>query len=340
MKKTFIFVLLLLSLFAYKVSAAPNTGNLPENGVKVNFNENGSVKSFEGEGWIIDEQSGSLTLTKDEVVVTLNEFVFKDGEELIGFSWTIEGAIAVLWVKHGQTTDVYGEGMDGEFTTNDNKGVSNAVFLIEIIDDEDEELDDEEEQDDEDEELDDEEEQDDEDEELDEEEQDDEDEVVDDEEEQDDEDEELDEEEQDDEDEELDEEEQDDEDEVVDDEEEQDDEEEDVDDEEEQDDENEELDEEEQDDEDEVVDEEEEQDEDDEVLGDEEEDQEDEDEELDEEEEQNDEDLGEEENVEEDEVLGEEESLPDTSDASRGLGLMMGLMGLLLLVVSKKKAVA
>jgi hypothetical protein len=45
------------------------------------------------------------------------------------------------------------------------KGVSNAVFLIEIIDDEDEELDDEEEQDDEDEELDDEEE-DDEDEEL------------------------------------------------------------------------------------------------------------------------------------------------------------------------------
>jgi hypothetical protein len=41
MKKTFIFVLLLLSLFANKVNAAPNTGDLPENGVKVNFNEDG-----------------------------------------------------------------------------------------------------------------------------------------------------------------------------------------------------------------------------------------------------------------------------------------------------------
>jgi hypothetical protein len=178
MKRTFIFVLLLLSLFAYKVNAAPNTGELPENGVKVNFNENGSVNSFEGEGWVLDEQSGSLTLTKGEVVVTLNEYVFKDGEELVGFSWTIEGATAVLWVKHGTTSEVYGEGTDGEFTTSDNKGVSNAVFLIEIVvDEEEEELDDEEEQDDEDEESDDEEEQDDEDEELDdEEEQDDEDE--------------------------------------------------------------------------------------------------------------------------------------------------------------------
>jgi hypothetical protein len=182
MKRTFIFVLLLLSLFAYKVNAAPNTGELPENGVKVNFNENGSVNSFEGEGWVLDEQSGSLTLTKGEVVVTLNEYVFKDGEELVGFSWMIEGATAVLWVKHGTTSDVYGEGTDGEFTTSDNKGVSNAVFLIEIVvDDEDEELDDEEEQDDEDDESDDEEEQDDEDEELDdEEEQDDEDEELDD----------------------------------------------------------------------------------------------------------------------------------------------------------------
>jgi hypothetical protein len=268
MKKTFIFVLLLLSLFANKVNAAPNTGELPENGVKVNFNENGSVKSFEGEGWVLDEQSLSLTLTKGDVVVTLNEYVFNDGEELVGFSWMIEGATAVLWVKHGTTSDVYGEGTDGEFTTSDNKGVSNAVFLIEILvdeeDDEDDESDDEEEQDDEDEELDDEEEQDDEGEELD------------------------DEEEQDDEDEESD-------------------------------------DEEEQDDEDEELDEEEEQDDEDEVLGDDEED--DEEENVDE---------------EEDEVLGEdeEESLPDTSDASKGFGLMVGLMGLLLLVVTKKKAVA
>jgi hypothetical protein len=93
-----------------------------------------------------------LTLTKGEVVVTLNEYVFKDGEELVGFSWMIEGATAVLWVKHGTTAEVYGEGTDGEFTTSDNKGVSNAVFLIEIVVDEedDEELDDEEEQDDED----------------------------------------------------------------------------------------------------------------------------------------------------------------------------------------------
>jgi hypothetical protein len=39
MKKTFVLALLLLSLFAYKVNAAPNSGSLPENGVKVNFNE-------------------------------------------------------------------------------------------------------------------------------------------------------------------------------------------------------------------------------------------------------------------------------------------------------------
>jgi hypothetical protein len=289
MKKTFVFVLLLLSLFAYKVNAAPNTGNLPENGVKVNFNANGTYSSVEGSGWAFNQSAGSLTLTKGEVVITLSEYVFKDGNEIIGFSWTIEGATAVLWVKHGRTSDVYGEGMEGEFTTSDRKGVSNAVFLIEIIDDEDEELDEEEEQDDEDEELDEEEDQDDEDEELDEEEeQDDEDEELDEEEEQDDEDEELDEEEQDDEDEELDEEE-------------------------------------EQDDEDEELDEEEEQDDNEEVLGEEEQD-------------EDDEVLGE--SDEDEEAAGDGEELPDTSDASKGLGYVLGLMGLFLLVVSKRKAVA
>jgi hypothetical protein len=351
MKRTFIFVLLLLSLFASKVNAAPNTGNLPENSVKVNFNANGTYSSVEGSGWAFNQSAGSLTLTKGKVVVTLSEYVFKDGNEIIGFSWTIEGATAVLWVKHGRTSEVYGEGMEGEFTTSDRKGVSNAVFLIEIIDDEDEELDDEEDQDDEDEELDDEEDQDDEDEELDEEEeQDDEDEELDEEEEQDDEDEELDEEEdQDDEDEELDEEEdQDDEDEELDEEEEQDDEEEELDDEEEQDDEDEELDEEEeQDDEDEDLDDEEDQDDEDEELDEEEQDDE---EEVLGDDEENEEEIDEEVEDEEEEVLGESdedeeaagdgEELPDTSDASKGLGYVLGLMGLFLLVVSKKKAVA
>jgi hypothetical protein len=62
----------------------------------------------------------------------------------------IEGATAVLWVKHGTSELEYGEGTSGEFTTSDNKGVSNAVFLIEIIVDEedDDELDDEEEEND------------------------------------------------------------------------------------------------------------------------------------------------------------------------------------------------
>jgi hypothetical protein len=133
MRKTFIFVVLLLSLFAYKVNAAPNTGTLPENGVKVNFNADGTYNSIEGDGWMVDQQSGSLTLTKGEVVITLNEYVFKDGEEIIGFTWMIEGATAVLWVKHGTTAEVYGEGTSGEFTTSDNKQISNAVFLIEII---------------------------------------------------------------------------------------------------------------------------------------------------------------------------------------------------------------
>jgi hypothetical protein len=71
MKRTFIFVLLLLSLFASKVNAAPNTGNLPENSVKVNFNANGTYNSIEGDGWMFDQQAGSLTLTKGEVVITL-----------------------------------------------------------------------------------------------------------------------------------------------------------------------------------------------------------------------------------------------------------------------------
>ena len=183
MKKTFIFVVLLLSLFAYKVSAAPNTGELPENGVKINFNENGTVNSVEGDGWVLDEQSESLTLTKGEVVITLMHFEFKDDAEIVGFHWMVEGATAVLWVKHGTTAEVYGEGTEGEFTTSDLKAISNAVFLIEIIvdeeeeDDDDEELDDDDEQDDE-EELDEEEEQDDEEEELDEEENDEDDEVL------------------------------------------------------------------------------------------------------------------------------------------------------------------
>jgi hypothetical protein len=348
MKKTFIFVLLLLSLFAYKVNAAPNTGNLPENGVKVNFNANGTYSSVEGSGWAFNQSAGSLTLTKGEVVVTLSEYVFKDGNEIIGFSWTIEGATAVLWVKHGRTSEVYGEGMEGEFTTSDRKGVSNAVFLIEIIDDEDEELDDEEDQDDEDEELDDEEDQDDEDEELDEEEQDDEDEELDDEEDQDDEDEELDDEEdQDDEDEELDEEEEqddeeeelddeeerDDEDEELDEEEEQDDEDEELDDEEDQDDEDEELDEEEQDDEEEVVDEEEEQDDEEEVLGDDEENEEEIDEEVEDEEEEV---LGE--SDEDEEAAGDGEELPDTSDASKRSWLCIRTDGIILVSRFQEKS--
>jgi hypothetical protein len=183
MKKTLIFVVLLLSLFAYKVSAAPNTGELPENGVKINFNENGTVNSVEGDGWVLDEQPEMLTLTKGEVVITLMHFEFKDDAEIIGFHWMVEGATAVLWVKHGTTAEVYGEGTEGEFTTNDLKAISNAVFLIEIIvdeeeeEDDDEELDDEEENDD-DEVLDEEEEEQDEEEEIDEEEENDEDDEV------------------------------------------------------------------------------------------------------------------------------------------------------------------
>jgi hypothetical protein len=286
MKKTLIFVLLLLSLFAYKVNAAPNNGALPENGVKVNFNEDGTYSSIEGSGWAFNQLSGSLTLTKGDVVITLNEYVFKNGEEIIGFSWMIEGATAVLWVKHGTSQIEYGNGTSGEFVTNNNKGVSNAVFLIEIVEDDEEETIDEEENDDEEEIVDEEEDNDDEEE------------IVDEEEDNDDEEEIVDEEE------------------VVDEEEDNDDEEEVVDEEDDN------------DDEEEIVNEEED---DDEVLGDDEEN-----------EEENVEEENEEENVdEEDEVLGEdEESLPDTSDASRGFGLMIGLLGLIMLVVSRKKAVA
>ncbi|MDP2814690.1 MAG: hypothetical protein Q8N92_09625, partial [Erysipelotrichaceae bacterium] len=137
MKKTFVFVVLLLSLFAYKVNATPNTGPVPEDGVKVNFNANGTYMSIEGDGWMVNESDGSMTLTKGEVVITLNEYVFKDGNEIIGFSWMIEGGTAVLWVKHGTTEEVYGDGTSGVFVTSDSKGISNVVFIIEVIVDED-----------------------------------------------------------------------------------------------------------------------------------------------------------------------------------------------------------
>ncbi|MDP3306013.1 MAG: hypothetical protein Q8S15_08065 [Erysipelotrichaceae bacterium] len=229
MKKTFVFVVLLLSLFAYKVNATPNTGPVPEDGVKVNFNANGTYMSIEGDGWMVNESDGSMTLTKGEVVITLNEYVFKDGNEIIGFSWMIEGGTAVLWVKHGTTEEVYGDGTSGVFVTSDSKGISNVVFIIEVIVDEDD------------------------------------DEVIDDD------------------------------DEVIDDE-----------------------------DDEEVIDEEEvvDDEDDDVVLGEEEEN------------------IDEEEVVveEADEVLGEaEESLPDTSDATAGLGLLSGLFGFMMLFATKKK---
>lgn len=136
MKRIVIMVSLLLSLFAYKVSAAPNTGRLPENGVKVNFNGNGTVSSMEGDGWTLNAQLGSLTLTKGDVIVKLFDYVFKDGNEIIGFSWSITGATAVLWVKHGTSSLEYGSGTSGSFITSDRKGVSNAVFLVEVSEDE------------------------------------------------------------------------------------------------------------------------------------------------------------------------------------------------------------
>ena len=314
MRKTFIFVVLLLSLFAYKVNAAPNTGPLPENGVKINFNADGTYNSIEGNGWMVDQHDESLKLTKGEVVVHLMHYEFNDDGEIIGFHWMVEGATAILWVKHGTTEEIYGEGTEGDFLTSDNKQVSNVVFLIEIIVDEEEEVDDEEEEDDE-EEVD-EEEVEEEEEEVDEEE---EEEEEDDEEEVDEEevvDEEEEEEEVDEEEEVVEEEEEVDEEEVVDEEEEEVDEEEEV------------VEQEEEVDEEEVVDEEED---DDEVLGEEEEnvDEEEDDEVLGEEEENVDE--------EEDEVLGEEESLPDTSDATAGLGLLSGLFGFMLLFATKKK---
>lgn len=262
MKKIVIMVSLLLSLFAYKVSAAPNTGRLPENGVKVNFNSNGTVNSMEGDEWAIESQSDSLTLTKGDVIVTLFDYVFKDGNEIIGFSWSITGATADLWVKHGTSSLEYGNGTSGSFTTSDRKGVSNAVFLVEISEDEDEIVDDEDDNDDE----------------------------------------------------------------IID--------------EEESDEENEEevIDEEDKEELEEDVDDQDEEDE--EVLGD---DDENEEEAVEEEvgEDDENEEAVEEETEEEDQVLSdEEESLPDTSDVSGGLGLLSGMLGLGLLVASRKRKTA
>ncbi len=260
MKKIVIMVSLLLSLFAYKVSAAPNTGRLPENGVKVNFNSNGTVNSMEGDGWTIESQSDSLTLTKGDVIVTLFDYVFKDGNEIIGFTWSITGATADLWVKHGTSSLEYGNGTSGSFTTSDRKGVSNAVFLVDISEDEEEIVDDEDDNDDE---------------------------IIEEESDEDNEEEVIDEEDE----EEL---------------------EEDVDDQDE---------------------------EDEEVLGDDDENEEEAIEEEVGEDDENEETV--EEETEEDEVLSdEEESLPDTSDVSGGLGLLSGMLGLGLLVASRKRKTA
>ena len=135
MKKLFLFfvILLFLAVGRLDILASPNTGKLPDGCIKIEF----SPLNYP-EGWLVTVGEEQTTLVKDSVTLTLFDFTYKDQNEVIGFSWMLEGASAEFWVKHGQTEAQYG----GQFVTSDRKGVSNAVWCLtidEVVDEDPEE---------------------------------------------------------------------------------------------------------------------------------------------------------------------------------------------------------
>jgi hypothetical protein len=126
--------LILLLLTVGRIDAtAPNTGPVPESCVKLEFS-NKLVTNVEPSSWELMASEEEVVITKGLMLVRLTDFVFKDDEEVIGFTWEVKHAtVNDFTVKHGRTVLSYGT----EFITTDRKGVSNAVWcLTEIIEEE------------------------------------------------------------------------------------------------------------------------------------------------------------------------------------------------------------
>lgn len=132
--KNLIAIIALVFLLISPIKAV-NTGKVPDGCVKIDFNENGTVSAVEPSDWEVLETNNSIVLSKGSMTITITEKQFKDGSELIGFTWGLENATIVTFtVKHGTTVLEYGN----TFITSDRKGVSNAVWcLVETVDPED-----------------------------------------------------------------------------------------------------------------------------------------------------------------------------------------------------------
>jgi len=132
MKKIFTYFLLGLLALGFRtptVATDINTGPLPEFCVKLEFSDK-SVTGVEPSSWDLLVAEEDITIIDGDVIIKLFNFVFKDNEEIIGFSWEIKNAgVKDFTVKHGTTVWSYGT----EFITTDRKGVSNAVWCLEEL---------------------------------------------------------------------------------------------------------------------------------------------------------------------------------------------------------------
>lgn len=129
MAKVMMMLFLLLLTFGRVGATSPNTGPLPEFCVKLEFSDK-SVTGVEPSSWELLVAQEDVTIIDGDVIIKLFDFVFKDNEEIIGFSWEIQNAgVKDFTVKHGTTVLSYGT----EFITTDRKGVSNAVWCLEEL---------------------------------------------------------------------------------------------------------------------------------------------------------------------------------------------------------------
>lgn len=129
-----LFIILLLLITGGRINASsPNTGQVPEFCVKLEFSAL-MVERVEPSSWELMSSSEEVVITNEKLLIRLTDFVLKDNEEIIGFSWEVKNAsVDDFTVKHGTTVLSYGN----EFLTTDRKGVSNAVWcLTEIIEEE------------------------------------------------------------------------------------------------------------------------------------------------------------------------------------------------------------
>jgi hypothetical protein len=129
MAKVMMMLFLLLLTFGRVGATPPNTGPLPEFCVKLEFSDK-SVTGVEPSSWELLVTQEDVTIVNGDAIIKLFDFAFKDNEEIIGFSWEIQNAgVQDFTVKHGTIVLSYGT----EFITTDRKGVSNAVWCLEEL---------------------------------------------------------------------------------------------------------------------------------------------------------------------------------------------------------------